>query len=587
MKKERSMENLLYQCTDYKNIREIMNEINQKFSNDIAFTLKKKDENQKVTYQDITYKTFLKQINYLGTAYIDFGLKDSRIAIIGKNRYEWILNYIAVINGTGVVVPLDKSLPKEEIETSLIRAKVTSIICEKDYINDLKDMIKNGKTELKNIICMDDVSDDGVLLMSNFLKKGKELLEKKKDKRFVKAKIDNDKMATIIFTSGTTSASKAVMLSHRNIASVVYAINSAEKIYNTDTNFCILPFHHTFGSTGILFMMSNGSRNVFCDGLRHIQENIVEYGVSVFIAVPLLIESMDKKIWKAIEKQGKTKLVKRAMKISNFLMKLHIDIRKKLFKQIHEQLGGKLRFVVNGAAALDKNVAQDFYSWGFDVVQGYGLTETSPVLAGENIKKFRFGSIGFAMVNVDIKIDDPDENGIGELVATGPNVMLGYYEDEEATNKIIDVDADGKRWIHTGDLAYMDKDGFIFITGRKKNVIVLKNGKNVFPEELESVINKLPYVVESMVFGYPKEDDLVVSCKVVYDKEYFEKQLAFTDENSIKDHIWKDIKEINSGLSKYKYIKKLYISDEPMIKTSTAKIKRYQEIEKLLKNEAK
>ncbi|MBR1802687.1 MAG: AMP-binding protein [Clostridia bacterium] len=581
------MENLLYQCTDYKNIREIMNEINQKFSNDIAFTLKKKDENQKVTYQDITYKTFLKQINYLGTAYIDFGLKDSRIAIIGKNRYEWILNYIAVINGTGVVVPLDKSLPKEEIETSLIRAKVTSIICEKDYINDLKDMIKNGKTELKNIICMDDVSDDGVLLMSNFLKKGKELLEKKKDKRFVKAKIDNDKMATIIFTSGTTSASKAVMLSHRNIASVVYAINSAEKIYNTDTNFCILPFHHTFGSTGILFMMSNGSRNVFCDGLRHIQENIVEYGVSVFIAVPLLIESMDKKIWKAIEKQGKTKLVKRAMKISNFLMKLHIDIRKKLFKQIHEQLGGKLRFVVNGAAALDKNVAQDFYSWGFDVVQGYGLTETSPVLAGENIKKFRFGSIGFAMVNVDIKIDDPDENGIGELVATGPNVMLGYYEDEEATNKIIDVDADGKRWIHTGDLAYMDKDGFIFITGRKKNVIVLKNGKNVFPEELESVINKLPYVVESMVFGYPKEDDLVVSCKVVYDKEYFEKQLAFTDENSIKDHIWKDIKEINSGLSKYKYIKKLYISDEPMIKTSTAKIKRYQEIEKLLKNEAK
>lgn len=579
------MENLLYECTDFQNIREIMDEVGQRFSSKIAFTLKKKESNQKVTYQDITYKTFLEEINYLGTAYIDFGLKDSRIAIIGKNRYEWVLNYLAVMNGTGIAVPLDKSLPKEEIETSLIRAKVTTIVCEKDYVSDLKEMRQSGKTELKHIICMDDIEDNEVLLLSHFLKQGKTLLEEKKDKRFVEAKIDNNAMATIIFTSGTTSNAKAVMLSHYNIASVVYALDRAEKIYDTDTNFCLLPFHHTFGSTGILFIMSNGARSVFCDGLRHIQENMVEYGVSVFIAVPLLIESMDKKIWKAIEKQGKTKLVKSAMKISKFLMKLHIDIRKKIFKDIHKQLGGKLRFVVNGAAALDKKVSEDFYAWGFDVVQGYGLTETSPVLSGENVKRFRFGSIGFAMSNVEIKIDHPDENGIGELIATGPNVMLGYYEDEKATNEIIEIGEDGRRWIHTGDLAYTDKDGFIFITGRKKNVIVLKNGKNIFPEELETLINKIPYVVESMVFGYPKDDDLVVSCKIVYDKEYFEKQLAFIDEESIRDHIWKDIKEINTGLSKYKYIKKLYISDEPMVKTSTAKIKRYQEIEKILSEE--
>ena len=512
------MENLLYECTDYANIRVITKEMRERFSDKIAFTIKKKDKS-KVSYRDITYKEFLDEVDYLGTAYIDLGLKDTRIALIGKNRYEWALNYLAVINGTGIVVPLDRTLPKQEIETSLIRSKATSIICDESYIEDLKNIITEGKSKLKNIICIDDVKDKDVLLMSNLIKKGKELVKKKKDKRFIEAKIDDNKMATIIFTSGTTSESKAVVLSHRNISSVVYAINSAEKIYDTDTNFCVLPFHHTFGSTGLLFMMSNGSRSVFPDGLRYIQDNMVEYGVSVFIGVPLLIESMDKKIWKAVEKQGKTKMLKTAMKISKILMKLHIDVRKKLFKEIHEQLGGKLRFVVNGAAALDKKVSEDFYLWGFDVVQGYGLTETAPVLAGENIKKFRFGSIGFPMVNVEIRIDNPDEEGIGELVATGPNVMLEYYENEEATNEVIEIDEDGRRWIHTGDLAYIDKDGFIFITGRKKDVIVLKNGKNIFPEELEKLISKLPYVKENIVFGLSEKNDLTVSCKVVYDKD--------------------------------------------------------------------
>lgn len=576
------MENLLYKCTDYQNIREIMHEIKERFSDKIAFTIKIKDKSKNFSYKNITYKEFLDEIDYLGTSYINYGLKDTRIAIIGKNRYEWAVNYLAIINGTGIVVPLDKTLPKQEIETSLIRANVTTIVCEENYINDLKDIMKSGKTNLKNIICMDDVNDKDVLLMSDFVDNGKKLVENMNNKKFIEAKIDDNKMATIIFTSGTTSESKAVVLSHRNISSVVYAINSAEKIYDTDTNFCLLPFHHTFGSTGLLFMMSNGSRNVFCDGLRHVQENMIEYGVSVFIAVPLLIESINKKIWKTIEKQGKTKLVKFAMNLSKCLMKVHIDVRKKLFKEIHNQLGGKLRFVVNGAAALDKKVSEDFYLWGFDVVQGYGLTETAPVLAGENIKKFRFGSIGFPMVNVEIKIDNPDENGIGEIVASGPNVMLEYYENKEATKEVIEVDETGKRWFHTGDLAYRDKDGFIFITGRKKDVIVLKNGKNVFPGELEDLINKLPYVIESMVFGLPLNDDLTVSCKVIYDKDFFNNELKITDKEQIKEYIWKDIKNINSKINNFKHIRRLFISDEPMIKTSTAKIKRYQEIEKIV-----
>ena len=571
------MENLLYKSTDYQDIREVMQDTRKKFSKNIAFTVKNADK----TYRNITYKEFLDEVDYLGTAFIDYGLKDTRIAIIGKNRYEWAASYLAVINGTGVVVPLDKSLPKHEIEMSLKRAKVTTIVCEEKYLNDIKEIIKEGNTELKNIVCMDNVEDSQVLNYKDLVKQGKKLVKNKKDKRFIYAKIDKNKMATIIFTSGTTSESKAVVLSHRNIASVIYSLDCAEKIYDTDTNFCLLPFHHTFGSTGLLFIMSNGARSVFCDGLRHIQENMVEYGVSVFIGVPLLIESMDKKIWTAVEKQGKTKLVKTAMKISKALMKVHIDIRKLLFKQIHDQLGGKLRFVVNGAAALNKRVSEDFYLWGFEVAQGYGLTETAPVLTAENRKKFRFGSIGLPMVNVELKIENPDENGVGEIVATGPNVMLEYYENEEATNQVIEVDKDGKRWFHTGDLAYRDKDGFIFITGRKKDVIVLQNGKKVFPEELEKLVNELPYVEESMVFGLPKKDDVVVSCKIVYDKNYFKSKEGFEDEQKIQDYIWGDIKTVNTKLITFKHIKKIIVTDEPMIKTSTAKIKRYQEVEKI------
>lgn len=567
------MENKLYESKDYQNIKEVVDEIEIKHADKLAFTIKNKDK----TYRDITYRELLNEVKYLGTAFINNGWKDTRIAIIGKNRYEWAVSYLAVINGTGVVVPLDKSLPKNEIELSLRRAKVTTIVCEEKYVNDIKEIMQAGTTELKNIVCMDEIQDKDVILMKDLLEKGKELVEDKEDKSFINATIDNNKMATIIFTSGTTSESKAVVLSHRNIASVVYSLNCAEKVYDTDTNFCLLPFHHTFGSTGLLFILSNGARSVFCDGLRHIQENMVEYGVSVFIGVPLLIESMDKKIWAAVEKQGKTKLVKTAMKISKALMKVHIDVRRLLFKQIIEQLGGKLRFVVNGAAALNKRVSEDFYLWGLEVAQGYGLTETSPVLTAENRKMFRFGSIGIPMINVELRIDNPDENGIGEIVATGPNVMLEYYENEEATNAVIEVDKDGKRWFHTGDLAYRDKDGYIFITGRKKDVIVLQNGKKVFPDELEKLVNELPYAMESMVFGLPNKDDVIISCKVVYDKNYFKDKT----QEEIKSIIWNDIKEVNTKLITFKHIKKLFISDEPMIKTSTAKIKRYQEIEKI------
>lgn len=436
--------------------------------------------------------------------------------------------------------------------------------------------IKNGNsTKVKYFICMNEKSND-FIYFNDLLEKGRKLLDDGYIE-YLTSEIDSKALSVILFTSGTTSISKAVMLSHDNITSNLYALNCSEKIYDTDISLAFLPFHHTFGSTGLLLFLSNGVTNAFCDGLRHIAQNLKEYKISVFVCVPILLEAMHKKLMTEIEKQGKTKLIKRATKISNFLLKFGIDIRRKLFKDIINNLGGNIRFIVSGAAAIDKKVAKSFNDLGILTVQGYGLTETSPVLCAENEKYIRYGSVGFPMNNVEIKIDNPNEQGIGEVIAKGPNVMLGYYENPEATNEVL---VNG--WFHTGDLGYIDKDGYIYITGRKKNVIVLKNGKNIYPEELEILINNLPYVAESMVFGFPKDDDLLLSAKIVYDKDYINNTYPDFNDKDIENKIWNDIKSINSNMPNYKHIKKIIVTDEPMIKTTTAKIKRFEEIKKIL-----
>lgn len=569
----------IYQTKEYYNLKEVLANAFENYPENIAFKIKNHNA-ENITYGEIKYKEFEKEINSLGTALIDMGMKNKRIAVIGKNRYEWILSYVAVVNGTGIVVPLDKGLPDEEIRSSLERSKTDCVIFAKDYIDCMKKIKKENTTQIEKFICMDELSEaekkEGFIYLGDLLENGKKLLEAG-NKEFVNAEIDNNKMSVILFTSGTTSKSKAVALSHRNIASNIEAMNKVEGIRSTDVNMAFLPLHHTFGCTGILLFLNHGCTNVFCDGIRHIQSNLKEYKVSVFVCVPLLIEAMYKKIEKEIEKQGKTKLIKVATGVSNSLLKVGIDVRRKLFKDIINNLGGNLRLIISGASALDKKVAKAFNDFGILTIQGYGLTETSPVLAAENENCIKYGSIGLSMPGVTLKIDNPNEQGIGELIAKGPNVMLGYYENQEATDEVI---KDG--WFHTGDLARQDKDGYFFITGRMKNVIVLKNGKNIYPEELETLIGKLPYVEESMVFGYPKDDDLVVSVKIVYNKDYVKQNFGDISEEELYNKIWTDVKQINQELTNYKHIKKLIISDEPMIKTTTAKIKRFEEIKKIL-----
>lgn len=563
----------IYEATEFNNIREIIKNAVKKHPENKAFILKEKKDKE-IIYKDITYKQFDEDIDGLGTALINMGLKGKRIAIIGKNRYEWILSYLSVINGTGIVVPLDKGLPEAEVESSLVRSKADCIIFESSYIEMISNIKANNKTNVSKFICMDDDQEEFTKL-SELISKGKKLLEEGND-TFITSTINATEMSILLFTSGTTSASKAVMLSHKNIASNICAMTRCEDIRSTDSNIAFLPFHHTFGCTGILMFLSVGATNVFCDGLRYIQKNLVEYKVSTFVCVPLLIESIYKKIMQEIDKTGQTKKVEFGLKLSKILLKFGIDIRRKIFKQIIDKLGGEIRMVISGASGIDPKVAEGFRNFGIYVAQGYGLTETSPVLAAENFKYFKSGSTGLPMPGVEIKINNPNEQGVGEIIAKGPNVMLGYYENEEETNKVL---KDG--WFYTGDLAYIDKDGFIFITGRQKNVIVLKNGKNIYPEELEALIGNMSYVKECMVYGKEKDDDLVVSAKIVYDPDYMKEKFQKTEEEDIKQKIWEDIKEINKTMPNYKHIKNIVVTDKEMIKTTTAKIKRFEEMKNL------
>lgn len=562
----------LYEATEFETIRDVIRNAVKKYPENNAFILKNKIDKD-VEYKKITYKQFGEDIDSLGTELINLGLKGKRIAIIGKNRYEWIVSYLATVNGTGIVVPLDKGLPEAEVESSLIRSKADCIIFEESYTEMIQNIKNAGNTNIKEYICMD--KQENFTSLEELIEKGNKLL-KEGNRDFLDSQINPTEMSIILFTSGTTSMSKAVMLSHKNIASNIYAMTKCEDLRSTDTNIAFLPFHHTFGCTGILMFLILGATNVFCDGLRHIQKNLVEYEVSTFVCVPLLIESIYKKIWQEIEKTNQTKKVKFGIALSKILLKIGIDIRPKLFKPITSKLGGKIRMVISGASGIDPKVADGFRDFGIYVVQGYGLTETSPVLAAENVKYYKTGSTGLPMPGVELQIDNPNEQGIGEIKAKGPNVMLGYYENEEETNKVL---KDG--WFYTGDLGYMDKDGFLYITGRKKNVIVLKNGKNVYPEELEVLIGNLPYVKENMVFGKEKGDDLVVSAKIVYNQDYMKDNYPDKIQEDIEKIIWEDIKEINKTMPNYKHIKNIIVTDQEMIKTTTAKIKRYEEIKKL------
>lgn len=568
----------IYEVEKFKDLKEMFNKTVEKYGDRPAYVFK---TDIKGKFREIKYKEFKKDVDCLGTALVNLGLKDKRIAIIGDNRYEWAVSYLAVTTGTGVVVPLDKALPNNEIESLIIRSEVEAVIYTEKY-NEIMNELKDKKnTELKYFINMDlEENDNGIISFKKLIEKGNEQLQNN-DTRFLDAEIDENKMGIMLFTSGTTSQSKAVMLSHKNIASNLIDAASVYDINHNDRFLSFLPLHHTFECTaGFLYPVSVGASIAFCEGMRYIGDNIKDFDITIMVSVPILFEAMGKKVLKAIENKGKLKTVKMGMKVSNVLLKLGVDIREKLFNEVHQSLGPKLRILIGGGAALDPETQKLFNGLGIKMVQGYGLTETSPIVAVEDDKYKRIGSIGKALPSLDVKIDNPNEEGIGELLVKGPTIMLGYYQNEEATKQTIDEEG----WLHTGDLAKIDKDGFIFITGRKKYVIVLKNGKNVYPEELEILVNKIPGVIESFVYGKVEDDgDYKIGAKIVYDKEIVKDVYGLEDEKEIKDKLWQEVKNVNKTMPTYKYIKEIIVTDEELIKTTTRKIKRNEEMKKIQK----
>ena len=568
------MENL--QIRDLKDMLKKTGEI---YGNRPAYKIRLsniEDENKK--YLTITHKQVREMIDALGTALIEMGLKGKKIAVIGENRYEWEIAYLSIVCGTGIVVPLDKSLPENELESLIERSGVEAIFYSEKYKDELNRIIRRGTGKLKRLISMDlKKHKEGVYSELELIETGKKLI-RLGNRKFIDAKISPTKMNIMLFTSGTTSKSKVVALSHKNICSNLMDIKSVLDINSEDKILSFLPLHHVFECTvGFLFSLYCGSQTSFCDGIRHIPENLNEYKITFMSSVPAIYESFYKTIIKKLEKEGKLEEVNNLVeKYKNKSM----EEKKKVFKEIHQMFGGHIKLLISGAAAIDPKVEEGFRNFGLNLCQGYGLTETSPVIGVETNENFRVGSIGKPLPHVKVKLEDVNSEGIGELVVKGPNIMLEYFENKEATEEAL---VDG--WFYTGDLAKIDKDGYIYICGRKKSVIVLKNGKNIFPEEMESLINRIEGVKESFIFGKANKDDkddIRINVKIVFDRKIMEDAYKVKTDEEIYNALNKKIKEINKEMPPYKAVRKIILTEVPLIKTTTSKIKRQEEMKTIL-----
>lgn len=565
----------LYEVRKVKSIKEVLDTSAELFSDRTAFLTKRKGTE---SYVPVTFKQYKAEVDALGTALLDLGLKNGRVAVISENRYEWVVSYMAVVNGTGVIVPLDKELPENEIESLLMRSKTDAVIfsanCREHIVN-----ISKRIDFIRYYIDMDAPSDiineNGFLSLASLIEKGMQRVAEGCND-FINAEIDPEIMGILLFTSATTDKSKAVMLSHRNIAENLMAMSSMLNIVPSDIFLSVLPLHHTYENTcGFMCPLYRGASVAFCEGLRHIPKNLQESKATIMLGVPLILEAIYRRIWDQAAKNPKLlKKLKLGVKLSNLLKKAGIDITKKLFAPIHNSFGGNLRLFISGAAGIDPEVAKGFRSLGINMVQGYGLTECSPIVALNRDVDFKDNAAGLPLPGLDIKIDNPGADGIGEIMVKGPSIMMGYYEDPENTARVL---KDG--WFYTGDLGYMDSAKFVYITGRKKNVIVTKNGKNIYPEEIETLLARSPFIKESIVYG--KDDavygDIVVSATIVPDMEAI---LAdFGDGQPTSEEVYniihKEVKTVNKSLVIYKYIKDFNIREEEFAKTTSKKIKRY------------
>ena len=523
------------------------------------------------SYTGVTYAQFKADVWALGTGFAKIGLSGGkRIAVIGENRYEWVLSYLASVNGDTMFVPIDRELASADIINLLKVAKVSAVV----YSPKIASKLECAKSELEGLefmISMDATDDAADYTVASLMAMGKEAIDAG-DTTFEDVVIDPNEAKIILFTSGTTALSKGVLLCHRNICANLMSMCSMVDITPDDTFLSILPPHHTYESTcGILAPMFRGSCVAFSDGLKYIPNNLAEAKVSVLLGVPAVFELLYKRIWAAARQKGIESKLKTGIKLSNALRKLGIDKRRTIFKSVHDTFGGNLRLFVSGAAAIDPAVAKGFRDLGILFLQGYGITECSPIVTLNRDINYKDNAAGLPLSCLEVKIDNPNAEGIGEIICKGDNVMLGYYENDEETAKVL---KDG--WFYTGDLGYIDEDGFVIISGRKKNIIIDKNGKNVYPEELETFINKNDYVLESMVYAHEDGDVFEIRAQVFPNMAEIEQKLGkdVTSEQ-VQELMQSVIDEVNKRNPTWKYIRKVIVRTEEFEKTTTKKIKRY------------
>lgn len=569
------MSKRIYDYLKINDLKDMLNKTGILYADRPAYKIKIEEGK----YQIYTHKEVRDMINNLGTALINLGLKGKRIAVIGENRYEWEIAYLSIVCGTGIVVPLDKSLPANELELLIERSDIEAIFYTKKYSDIIQNIKYSEKNKLKHLISMDsDENFEGIYSQKELIREGRKLIEEGNNE-FLNAKINPKEMEIMLFTSGTTSKAKVVALSHENICTNLMDIGSVLDVTQEDVFLSILPIHHVFECTvGFLFSLYKGAETVFCDGLRHIVENLNEYHVTVMACVPGIYERIFMMIRKKLEKQGKLEeILKNEEKYKNSSMQK----KKEVFKEIHNMLGGKVKLLISGAAALDRTIEEKYRLLGLNLVQGYGLTETSPVVAVGTNKNYKLGSIGKTVPSVEAKLVDVNDDGIGELVVRGSSVMLGYYENEKVNKKSLQ---DG--WFYTGDLAKIDEEGYIFICGRKKSVIVLKNGKNIFPEEMENLVNKIEGIRESFIFGKIQSNDennIKINVKIVFDRDVMKDVYKVEEDEDIYKVLSKKVKEVNQTMPSYKAIRGMILTEEPLIKTTTNKIKRQENLDEIRK----
>ena len=551
-----------FKTYEIEDLKDMLEKTAEKNSAKTAFKIK--DNNGKIINK--TYTDFKKDVQSLATKLIEMGMQNQKIAVMGKNSYSWSISYLAVTI-IGIVVPIDKEASNENIKEFLNVSNAKAIIADNKYLNE----ISKFQSELKNQTMFIDMQNTSKYTnLEDLIIDGKKLIDEG-NTDYENIKINPNEMKILLFTSGTTGNSKAVMLSHKNICSNIVSIASIVKVDNSTRVLSILPLHHTYECTiGYLLVVYGGGTICYCEGLRYITKNIQEYKPTFILCVPLLLENVYKKVIKTLKTSLPEKYTKDESKIID---NLPFYLKGIVKRKVKKSLGGKIKTFIVGAAAIKPDLVEAFFKLGIKVLQGYGLTECSPLVAGNNDFYYKAESCGMPIPNVEYKIDNPNDEGIGEIIVKGTNVMLGYYENKEATEKVLK-----NGWFHTGDLGYIDNDEFLYISGRSKNMILTKNGENIYPEEIENILNDDDLIEESLVIGTSNgKDDVQVKAKIFPNIDAIKEYLGnkFPTKEEIRKTLNEAVKKANEKLPNFKHIKSFKIMDEDFERTTTNKVKRF------------